>query len=52
VLEGRAERVVDADRIDASRRAVTATYDADLPVDFLDPVVNGTYAVRPARVSC
>jgi pyridoxine/pyridoxamine 5'-phosphate oxidase len=52
VLEGRAERVVDADRIDASRRAVTATYDADLTVDFLDPVVNGTYAVRPARVSC
>jgi hypothetical protein len=50
VLEGRAEREVDVERIDAFRQAVNAKYDADIAADFLDPAVNGTYAVRPRRV--
>jgi len=50
VLEGRAERVVDPDRIDGFRRAVNAKYDAGIAADFLDPAVNGTYAVAPRRV--
>jgi hypothetical protein len=50
VLEGRAERVMDRDRIEAFRRAVNAKYDTDLGADFLDPAVNGTYAVAPRRV--
>jgi nitroimidazol reductase NimA-like FMN-containing flavoprotein (pyridoxamine 5'-phosphate oxidase superfamily) len=50
VLEGRAERVVDAGRIEAFRHALNAKYDAGLAADFLDPAVNGCYAVRPHRV--
>ena len=50
VLEGRAERVVDAGRIEGFRRAVNAKYDAGIAADFLDPTVNGTFAVPPSRV--
>jgi PPOX class probable F420-dependent enzyme len=50
VVDGVAERVTDADRIAAIVDAVNAKYDADMTVDFLDPAVNGTYAVRPVTV--
>jgi hypothetical protein len=50
VLEGAAERVVDAERLESFRRALNATYDADLTAGFLDPAVNGTYAVHPRRI--
>ena len=50
VVDGVAERVTDADRIAAFVDAVNAKYDADMTVDFLDPAVNGTYAVRPVTV--
>ena len=50
MVDGVAERVTDAGRIAAFLDAVNAKYDADLAVDFLDPEVNGSYAVRPATV--
>jgi hypothetical protein len=50
VLEGQAERVVDGSRIEGFRRAVNAKYDSGITADFLDPAVNGTYAVHPRRV--
>jgi PPOX class probable F420-dependent enzyme len=50
VLEGRAERVTDADRIAAFVDAVNAKYDAGMTPDFQDPAVNGTFAVTPRRV--
>ena len=49
VLEGRAERVTDPDRIAAFVEAVNAKYDASLTTDFQDPAVNGTFAVPPSR---
>ena len=49
VVEGVAERVTDRGAIEPFRRAVNAKYDADLTADFLDPAVNGSYAVRPVR---
>jgi PPOX class probable F420-dependent enzyme len=49
VLEGRAERVTDADRIVAFVEAVNAKYDAGMTPDFQDPAVNGTFAVAPER---
>ncbi|MGZ4644532.1 MAG: pyridoxamine 5'-phosphate oxidase family protein [Blastococcus sp.] len=50
VVEGVAERVTDPARIAAFLDAVNAKYDADLAIDFLDPEVNGSYAVRPVTV--
>jgi PPOX class probable F420-dependent enzyme len=49
VLEGRAERVTDLERIAAFVDAVNAKYDAGLTTDFQDPAVNGTFAVPPTR---
>jgi hypothetical protein len=49
VVEGIAERVTDRAAIESFRAAVNAKYDADLTADFLDPDVNGSYAVRPVR---
>ena len=50
VVDGVAERVADAERIAAFVDAVNAKYDADMTVDFQDPAVNGTYAVRAVTV--
>jgi hypothetical protein len=49
VVEGVAERVTDRAAIEPFRVAVNVKYDADLTADFLDPAVNGSYAVRPVR---
>jgi PPOX class probable F420-dependent enzyme len=50
VLEGTAERTTEADAIAAFAEAVNAKYGGGVTVEFLDPAVNGTYAVRPVRV--
>jgi PPOX class probable F420-dependent enzyme len=50
VLEGTAERVTEPDRIARFVAAVNQKYDAGMTVEFQDPEVNGTYAVRPERV--
>jgi pyridoxine/pyridoxamine 5'-phosphate oxidase len=49
VVEGLAVRVVDLDRIAAFVVAVNAKYDAGMTTAFLDPDVNGSYAVAPER---
>ena len=49
VVEGVAERVTDRSAIVPFLDAVNAKYDAGLTVDFLDPAVNASYAVRPVR---
>ena len=49
VVEGVAELVTDRGAIEPFRLAVNAKYDADLTADFLDPAINGSYAVRPVR---
>lgn len=50
VVDGVAERLTGADDIACFVEAVNAKYDGDLTVEFQDPQVNGTYAVRPVRV--
>jgi PPOX class probable F420-dependent enzyme len=50
VLDGTAEQVTDADRIAGFVATVNEKYDAGISVEFLDPAVNGTFAVRPLRV--
>ena len=50
VVDGVAERLTGADDIAAFVAAVNAKYDSDITVEFQDPEVNGTYAVRPVRV--
>jgi hypothetical protein len=50
VLEGIAERVTRPDGIAAFADAVNAKYGGGVTVEFLDPAVNGSYAVRPVRV--
>jgi nitroimidazol reductase NimA-like FMN-containing flavoprotein (pyridoxamine 5'-phosphate oxidase superfamily) len=50
VLDGLAEQVVNADGIAAFLAAMNGKYDAGMTADFLDPAVNGTFAVRPQRV--
>jgi PPOX class probable F420-dependent enzyme len=50
VLDGVAERIADADGIGAFVAATNAKYDAGMTTAFLDPAVNGTFAVRPERV--
>ena len=49
VLEGVAKRVTDRDGIARFLDAMNARYDAGMTAEFLDPAVNGTYAVRPDR---
>jgi hypothetical protein len=49
VVEGVAGRITGASEISAFLDAVNAKYDAHLTADFLDPDVNGSYAVRPVR---
>jgi nitroimidazol reductase NimA-like FMN-containing flavoprotein (pyridoxamine 5'-phosphate oxidase superfamily) len=50
VLDGLAEQVIDADGIAAFLTAMNGKYDAGMTAAFLDPAVNGTFAVRPQRV--
>ncbi|MGK5114377.1 MULTISPECIES: pyridoxamine 5'-phosphate oxidase family protein [unclassified Geodermatophilus] len=50
VLDGVAERVTSAPGIADFVAAVNAKYGGGVSVEFLDPEVNGTYAVRPVRV--
>ena len=49
VVEGLAERVTQPAAIAAFLDAVNAKYDVRLEPDFLDPGINGSYAVRPVR---
>jgi hypothetical protein len=49
VLEGTAEQVTERVALDGFLAAVNAKYAAALTADFLDPAVNGSYAVRPER---
>ncbi|MDQ1661406.1 MAG: hypothetical protein QOJ68_1386 [Blastococcus sp.] len=50
VVDGVAARVTDPSAIEAFLDAVNMKYDADLTSDFLDPEVNGSYAIRPSTV--
>jgi PPOX class probable F420-dependent enzyme len=50
VVEGAAERRRDAGSIAIFVTAVNEKYDAGITEEFQDPDVNGTFAVRPARV--
>jgi PPOX class probable F420-dependent enzyme len=50
VVDGVAERLADAGPIAAFVDAVNAKYGASVTVEFQDPAVNGTYAVRPVIV--
>lgn len=50
VVDGAVERITDGAAIEAFVAAVNAKYDSDVTVEFQDPEVNGTYAVRPERV--
>jgi pyridoxine/pyridoxamine 5'-phosphate oxidase len=50
VVDGAADRVTDAGAIAAFVAAVNAKYEAGVTVEFQDPAVNGTYAVRPVTV--
>ena len=49
VLEGVADRTTDPGAIAAFVAAVNAKYEAGVTVEFQDPEVNGTFAVRPVR---
>jgi hypothetical protein len=49
VVEGVTERVIDRAAIEPFRAALNVKYGADLTAEFLDPGVNGSYAVRPVR---
>jgi PPOX class probable F420-dependent enzyme len=50
VVEGTADRVTDLGRIAGFVAAVNAKYQAGMTVEFQDPAINGTYAVRPVTV--
>jgi hypothetical protein len=50
VVDGVAEQVVEPARIALFLDAVNRKYGTDLGADFLDPEVNGTFAVRPGTV--
>ena len=50
VLDGVAERITHLDRIAAFVAAVNAKYDSDVTVEFMDPAVNASFAVRPVQV--
>lgn len=47
VVDGVAERVTDAEAIAGFVAAADAKYGGGMTVEFQDPEVNGTYAVRP-----
>ena len=47
VLDGAARRVTDAAGIAAFVAAMNAKYDAGMTIEFQDPAVNGTFALRP-----
>jgi hypothetical protein len=49
VLDGVTERVTDRGGIAGFLDAMNAKYDAGLTAEFLDPEVNGSYAVQPGR---
>jgi pyridoxine/pyridoxamine 5'-phosphate oxidase len=49
VVDGVARQVSDAAGIAAFLDAMNAKYEAGMTVEFLDPKVNGTFAVRPER---
>ena len=49
VLEGVAQRITEPAGIGAFLDAVNAKYDVRLERGFLDPGINGSYAVRPVR---
>ena len=49
VLEGLAERIVGPEGIAAFVVAMNAKYHSGMTVGFLDPAVNGTFAVRPEQ---
>jgi hypothetical protein len=49
VVEGSAVQVTDPAGIAAFLEAMNAKYDAGMTVGFLDPAVNGSFAVRPER---
>jgi Pyridoxamine 5'-phosphate oxidase len=50
VVEGSVERVTRPEVIGAFVTAMNAKYDAGMTVEFLDPAVNGSFAVRPVTV--
>jgi hypothetical protein len=50
VVDGVARRLTDAPSIASFVAAVNEKYAAGMSVDFQDPAVNGTFAVRPERV--
>jgi hypothetical protein len=50
VVDGTVDRVVQPVGIAAFVAAMNGKYDAGMTTEFLDPEVNGTFAVRPARV--
>jgi hypothetical protein len=50
VVDGVAVQVSGAGGIAAFVDAMNRKYDAGMTTDFLNPVVNGTFAVRPERV--
>jgi general stress protein 26 len=50
VVDGVARQVTDSGGIAAFLDVLNAKYDAGLSPDFLDPQVNGTFAVGPERV--
>ena len=49
VLEGVADRTTDSGAIAVFVAAVNAKYEAGMTVEFQDPEINGTFAVRPMR---
>src|SRR3954453_12046215 len=49
VLDGVGERLTDPAAIASFVTAVNAKYDGGMTVEFQDPEVNGTYAVRPRQ---
>jgi PPOX class probable F420-dependent enzyme len=50
VIDGVSRQVTDHADIAAFVDAVNAKYGGGVTVEFLDPAVNGTFAVRPERV--
>ena len=49
VVDGAARQVTDTAGIAAFLDAMNAKYHSGMTVEFLDPQVNGTFAVRPER---
>jgi len=49
VVEGTARQVVDRPALERFMAAMNDKYDGGMTLEFLDPTVNGSYAVRPVR---